>query len=105
MKTMQEQNEIRERVLRVVRRLPCGQSTTAAGFAMRTGYDKSDVRRVLVDFVARGLVTTSRYRREPPFFKPVRAECKPGHRCKRPACRLAREAARLSRLADEAVCS
>ena len=95
----------RARLLRFLRRMPCDVAYTTAGFARFTGLPGGKVRTILEVLRGEGLVLVTYPSLPPAFYKPLRAECKPGKRCKRPACRLHRESKRLAALADKVAAS
>ena len=60
---------------------------------------------LLEQLCGEGLVLVTYPSERPCFYKPMRVVCVPGKRCKRPACRLHREARRLESLAEKAAAS
>jgi hypothetical protein len=92
--------ETRARLLRFLRRMPCDLAYNAQGFAFYMGTPDKATAAAIEEAEAAGLVEKTRPARRP-FYKPVRAACVPGKRCKRPACRLMRESKRLRALADK----
>lgn len=97
--------EVRARLLRFLRRMPCDVAYNVRGFAFYTKCSTREVRAAIASLEAAGVVTPILTATRPPFYEPTRAACVPGKRCKRPACRLHREAKRLAALADKVAAS
>lgn len=95
--------EVRARLLRFLRRMPCGVGYAPNGFAHHTSLGARAVKALLEQMRADGIVKVDYPAL--PYYSPVRAACVPGKRCKRPACRLHREAKRLAALADKVAAS
>ncbi len=96
--------ETRTRLLRFLRRMPCDLAYNAQGFAFYMGTPDKATARAIEEAEVAGLVEKTRPARRP-FYRPVRASCIPGKRCKRAACRLLRESKRLRALADKVAAS